>query len=327
MSSRVTIEGEEWYGTYEGPIHSCWTYGPLTAKLDSMDHTAGLLALAEHALALGDAADFEHLVAVDNLLLAPWMRRLSLDAVPPMLALRHLQIVGRAASRLRSRPRNRGAEALQLAWVIGRSDVLAGPEGIGSLQVMPYAYWNLYERYADAPEAETLAWAAASVADALISSLDECETECILSNVPESTMRYWVAFPEGSHIIEALERGAARIVEASRNCVWVTSSRIERSPWLRDGIEERIVRIRSSLDAVTVSAKEALLMQLDELDYWCRPDGVQDLDDPRTIPRLVRVFNSGRAFDWEGLRFEDAAVQGLDDEDPPHCHVCAPDTA
>ena len=190
--------------------------------------------------------------------------------------------------------------------------VLEGPEIIGRYQVPAAAYWDLYERYADAPEAETLAWAAVQAPI----RIDECETECILSIVRGSAMRYWVAFPEGRHIVEALERGAARIMEAPRYCVWVAQSGIERSPWLREGIEERIARIRSSLDAVTVTAKEALLSDLDELDYWCGPDGVQDLDDPGTISRLVRVVNSGRAFRWQGSRYEVAAVHALDDEDP-----------
>ena len=151
--SRVTVDGEEWYGW---PRASCWTYGPLTAEADVSDPAAGLLAVAEHALALEDAADFEHLVAVDNLLINPRISGLFLGAVPPMLALRHLQVVERAASRVRMlRFRNRIADPLQQAWVRGQS-VLRGPAFIGRFWVPASAYWDLYERYADAPGAEPL---------------------------------------------------------------------------------------------------------------------------------------------------------------------------
>ncbi len=272
--SRVTVDGEEWYGTNEGPIRSCWTYGELTAEFDGSNRAAGLLAVAEHALALADAADLEHLVAVDNLLIAPWIRRLRLDAVPPMLALRHLQVVERAASRVRVNYRW-AVEPLQLAWVIGKFGVLEGPEIIGRFQVPAAAYWELYERYADAPEAETIAWAAAQAP----TRTDECGSACILWLVARSTMRYWVAFPEGSHIVEALERGAERLVAASRFCMLY--------PSLLDlpGIGERIAQIRSSLDAVTVSPKAVLLTHLDALDDSCGTDGLVNLDDDRTIPR------------------------------------------
>ena len=307
--SRVTIEGEEWYGTNEGPIRSCWTYGPLTAKLDSMDHTAGLLALAEHALTLGDAADFEHLVAVDNLILDHQrlgeIRGLALDGVSPMLALRHLQVVDRAASRVRVRY-GWAVEPLQLAWMRGQS-VLRGPEVIGRFWVPASAYWDLYERYADAPGADPLAWAAAQ---AYIVS-DECETNCYLSQVAASTMRYWVTFPEGSHVVEAIERGAERIEYASRFCILVTSRRRLLSPGM-PRIEERIVQIRSSLDAVTEPAKEALLTHLDELKDGCVTNAVEDLGDPRAIPGLVRAFGTGRSSVIEPLAsFGEAAVPAI----------------
>ena len=312
--SRVTVDGEEWYGKNLTSRSSCWTYGPLTADADVGDPAAGLLAVAEHALALEDAADFEHLVAVDNLLTEPWTSGLSrLDVVPPMLALRHLQVVERAVSRVRMmRFRSRVADPLQLAWVIGKLDVLEGPEIIGRFQVPAAAYWELYERYADAPEAETIAWAAVQAPI----RIDECETECYLRLVARSAMRYWVAFPEGSHIVEALERGAERLVEASRYCVDSLSMR-ELSP-NNPRIEERIGQLRQSLDAVTVSAKDALLTYLDDLDYWCVTDDVEDLDDPQAIPRLVRVFDTiGRSYIESRFRreFGEAAVQALGDED------------
>ena len=303
--SRVTVDGEEWYGRNQGARGSCWTYGPLTAALDVDNPAAGLLALAEHALALDDAAHFEHLVAVDNLLLEPWIRRLSLDAVPPMLALRHLQVVERAASRVRVRY-GWAVEPLQLAWIRGQS-VLRGPEVIGRFWVPASAYWDLYERYADAPGAEPLAWAAAQ---AYIIS-DECETNCYLSQVAASTMRYWVTFPEGSHVVEAIERGAERIEYASRFCILVTSRRRLLSPGV-PRIEELIVQIRSSLDAVTEPAKEALLTHLDELKDGCVTNAVEDLGDPRAIPGLVRAFGTGRSSVIEPLAsFGEAAVPAI----------------
>ena len=84
-------------------------------------------------------------------------------------------------------------------------------------------------------------------------------------------------------------------------------------------VEEDSAQIRSSLDAVTVSAKESLLTLLNELDYWCVTNGVEDLDDPQAIPALVRVFGTGRGFPRELASFGEAAVlailEAADDED------------
>ncbi len=307
--SRVTVDGEEWYGQNPGASGSCWTYGPQTVEWDDRDHTAGVLALAEHALALGDAADFEHLVAVDNLLIEPRIGSLNVDSTSPMLALRHLEIVERAASRIGLSLLR--LEPLELAWVRGQA---------ASGRLLYGAYWDLYERYADAPEAETLAWAAAAKADAFIPEIDECGPPCYLSQTTTSTMRYWVDFPEGSHIVEALERAIERLDYVSRLCVVVTT-RMDSSqgPDVVSGIKEDSAQIRSSLDAVTVSAKEALLTHLDEIDYWCVTNGVEDLDDPQAIPALVRTFGIGLGYYRTLASFGEAAVPAIleaaDDED------------
>ena len=311
--SRVTVDGEEWYRKNLTSRSSCWTYGPQTVEFDFRDQTAGVLALAEHALALGDAADFEHLVAVDNLLIDPRRSGLYFDTASPMLALRHLEIVERANSRIGWRS-GRVLEPLESAWQRGQA-------ASGRLQLRAAAYWELYERYADAPEAETLAWTAAAKADAFITEIDECETPCYVSQITTSTMRYWVAFPEGPHIVEVLELAAERLEYASRHCVVITA-RLDsaQGPNAVSVVEEYSAQIRSSLDAVTVSAKEALLTLLDELDYWCVTNGVEDLDDARTIPAFVRAWGTGlgvsRMLAGYGEAVIPATLDALDDEDP-----------
>ena len=92
--------GTAWYEMIG--FRTCWMSGPLTvafAGYDSPD--TALVAVADHALSLGVNASFEHLVAVDNLLLERKLRRTRYFRapveVPPLLELRHLQIVDRAA--------------------------------------------------------------------------------------------------------------------------------------------------------------------------------------------------------------------------------------
>ena len=314
--ARVTVDGDAWYRLDHGP---CWTYGPLTAAVNTRNPASTLLTVAEHALALEDAADFEHLVAVDNLLIAPWLSDLYLEEVPPLLALRHLQVVDRAADRVRYSLANH-VEPLQRAWVLGQSGKVGQASFSRTFYVPADVFWDLYERYADAPEADMIAWAAAQVHI----PIDDCEPVCLLSVVAESTMRYWSAFPDGSHIVEAIERSAERIEDASRYCVQISAEGIGPSPDLefesvRTSLEEYSAQIRRSLDAVTDSAKDALLTHLDDVDYWCATDGVAHLDDPRAIPSLVRFLDSHRRTSINSRfrrEFEEAAVQALGDDDP-----------
>lgn len=66
--------GAAWYEVVG--LRTCWVSGVLTvafADYDSPD--TALTAIAEHALALGANASFEHLVAVDNLLIERRLRR------------------------------------------------------------------------------------------------------------------------------------------------------------------------------------------------------------------------------------------------------------
>ena len=118
--------------------------------------------------------------------------------------------------------------------------------------------------------------------------------------------------PEGRRIVEALERASERLEYVSRRCVVVTTRMdITEGPDAVSHIKEDSAQIRSSLDAVTVSAKEALLTHLDEIDYWCVTNGVEDLDDPQVIPALVRAFGTRFGVSRYLVPFGEAAVPAL----------------
>jgi hypothetical protein len=114
------IDPARWYEVVG--LRTCWVSGALTvafAGYDSPDTALGVIA--EHALGLGANASFEHLVAVDNLLLERRLRRTRYfrapATVPPLLELRHLQIVDRAARTIDGK-RAAERDPLRNAWLL-----------------------------------------------------------------------------------------------------------------------------------------------------------------------------------------------------------------
>ena len=279
--------GAAWYEVVGG--RTCWVSGPLTvafAGYDSPD--TALVAVAEHALALGANASFEHLVAVDNLLLERRLRRTRYfrapATVPPFLDLRHLQIVDRAARMIEGR-RAAEKDPLMNAWVLAHADVVTHFEPGDLYHVRGSQFWALYARHRTSPAAEEIAWTAAESPV----FTDECYTECHLSVLAQSYMPYWREFPRGGHVLEAVAIGVRRVARAAQFCPLVAAQYIQERP---DEIRTLIGSLRESLQNVTIAGNDELLDHLSEIEATCLGSTL-DLKSPRAIPELVKTLGLG----------------------------------
>jgi hypothetical protein len=256
------------------------------AGYDSPD--TALVAIAEHALALGANASFEHLVAVDNLLLERRLRRTRYfrapATVPPLLELRHLQIVDRAARTIDGR-RAAERDPLRNAWVLAHADVVTHFEPGDLYHVPGSQFWALYERHRTSPLAEEIAWTAAESPV----FTDECLIECHLSVLADSYMPYWSQFPRGRHVLEAVANGERRVGRAARYCPLVAAEYLQERP---DQIRALIGSLRDSLQNVTAAGKDDLLGHLSEIEATCLGTAL-DLKSPRAIPELVKTLGLG----------------------------------
>ena len=245
-----------WYRRVEHPVRTCWVFGALSVVYDYQDHDGALLAIAEHALQLGDEATFEHLLRVDNLVLERDWRGHADDVtpIPPLLELRHLEIVDRAA-RLIQPYRD---DPIVSSWVLGRRNLLGGPEIVGRYFVHGSAFWDLFERHRESEMAEAFAWSAIRHEFG-----GECESDatCFLGRVAQSPQRYWSAFPEGAHIQEVLDRGHVGLRPAARYACGQ-----QRHPAVP---RESVEAVRRSLERVVSEGKQPLLELLDVVDEKC----------------------------------------------------------
>ncbi len=281
--------GAAWYEVIAR--RTCWVSDALTVAFpgyDSPDTALG--AVAEHALALGANASFEHLVAVDNLLLERRLRRTryfrSPATIPPLLELRHLQIVDRAARAIDGR-RAVERDPLRNAWLLAHAEVRHFEPG--DLYHVPGSqFWALYERHRTSPLSEEIAWTAAESP----AFTDECFIECQLGLLAQSHMPYWSAFPRGGHVREAVAKGVRVVARAARYCPLVAAEYLQERP---EQIRTLTGLLRESLQNVTVEGKDELLRHLTEIEATCLGSAL-DLKSPRAIPELVKTLGLGFIF-------------------------------
>ena len=117
-----------WYEVSDHRV-PCFVFGALTASFDGYDNPdAAMAAIANHALAPETKATFQHLVAVDNLLLERKRRNgryFGAPAeMPPLLTMRHLQVIERAA-RTVSRQQVAQDPLVMAWWLCSNSQPLA----------------------------------------------------------------------------------------------------------------------------------------------------------------------------------------------------------
>lgn len=264
----VSTSAGQWTRVTAGPLRrsgvpdGCWVPSSDVVRARGTGH---FLRLADGLLSATVSPTLDELLAVHNLFGHPWYRE-EVEA-SPVLGLRRLQVLRAALRPLRPRD----ADALTLAWIGALEDevTLAHEGNIWTLS--DEVYLNLYEKHRSDPLAEEIMWeyARESIRRDCEGVL-ACEVE---DGVINRLARYWIDFPHGRHVAEAVEEARTVIGDGLESCRAArgrgTDSREARmwgwSGWDRSGAE--ITReLRATLEAVRDEDKAPLLKQLAELE-------------------------------------------------------------
>ena len=252
-ASEVKEGGDTFYSGYPAmaPNSRCRVFGPSTAVWRKATPDSLLLAILDHALARKDAT-FEDLIAAENYLInsdARWKTQEARDQISGQLQFRWLQLISRAV----------GLEGfhedqpLVESWILSHGELLDRFQPSGEWSVPTHYFWRVYESNKTAPWAEELAWFVAN----LPVQHDECETTCILAGyISDRILQYWVRFPSGPHIGEAL-------VEASKYL-----QQVDPTICNKDDLK-LLAAIRDSLSKVTHPSKREILKSIGDIERAC----------------------------------------------------------
>lgn len=263
IDSAAARGGATWFATetmYVSGLHPpCWIEGRVTTSYDRAHPETALDTLTAYVLRSATSVRFEDLVAAENLLLGPQAAALRRSA---LLQYRRLVIVAKANAALdvlRETP-------LEVAWVLAHRDFLAQDPFAAGSYPLAKPYWELYERFKTAPWADDLAWNAAQ----LTPPTDECYSDCVLTvGIVDGPMQYWTRLPKGNAIAAALQMAIGAAKQAAQLACFDRKDHPgsqSESPVPPDMVE----KIRSSLSAVTMPAKDQLLAVLSDAEAKCR---------------------------------------------------------
>ena len=260
----TSVAGETW--VHVRP-QGCWVPAGYTAPGDTEEH---VLAIADRFLTSGEAWSADNRFRLYNVL-SSWNRghREEVEA-SPILGLRRLEVL-RGALSLSSAKGPMSADALTLAWIGALGDEVALTAEGHAWTVSDEAYLTLYEKHRTDPFAEEIMWTYASESDAY-----SCEGELACSveqAVNRRLARYWVDYPSGRHIAEAVEEGRAVLAYGLETCNTARGAEPDSreadgwrwSGWERSGAE--IVReLMETLEGVSEEDKAPLVEVLRELE-------------------------------------------------------------
>jgi hypothetical protein len=260
--------GTAWHSTetmFVSGLHpACWLEDSLTVPFARGQPEQALRALTDRALM--DRAlqpenhwRFADFVAVENILIGPygWVLHDS-----GLLQYRRLLIVEKA-----SNAHDVSEDTpLATAWVLAHRDMLAQDPFASGSYMLAKPYWDLYEKFKDAPWADELAWKAAQ----LRPPTDECYSNCVLSVVIiDGPMQYWIRLPHGHAITAALNAAIdAAKYAADLACFDRKDTPVSRSD---SPVPAAVLdSIRTSLAEVTAIEKRQLLEYLRQAEAKCR---------------------------------------------------------
>ena len=257
--ANTTVSGEDWTFVFDG----CWVLASQTAPGDSDEH---LLAIADGFLSADEGRSVDNLLWVYNVLSGRKTGHRDVVDAYGILSLRRLEVIERWLGTFDSFD----ADPLTVAVVQSLKEEVVhfDPGGIWILR--DDAFLKLYEQHRDSPEAHEMLWKlATATAYHDCEGSFACHAHIILSRVG----RYWVAYPRGPHIAEAITRARDALqwdlddCDAARDAVpdYPGAGWSEFARWEESGAEAAR-ELRASLTDVAEEVRAPLVEVLDALE-------------------------------------------------------------
>ena len=262
---------------HRGGDGSCWVPEALVAPYSGSDE---LLAIADRLLAAPEGYGLEDWVAVHNYFLHPPYRQAVEGSA--VLSLRRLELLMRAVELARSRWTG-NPDPRVAAWfesLGGQVEYVPDQWGGGRWAVSRELLDSLHEAHRTDPIAEEILWKSARYTG----GRGGCpgSLECLFDLTLRTVSRYWLAYPDGAYVSEAVRTALGRI--ASLDVAFAGAGILETCERARDSgpdaweveawdrleWESRGVpgarRLRASLDDVAGGVRAPLVDFLDRVE-------------------------------------------------------------
>ncbi|WP_420449003.1 hypothetical protein [Candidatus Palauibacter sp.] len=256
----TVVAGEAWVSVSR--LGDCWV--PRAETADMHDH---VLAIADHFLRSGGGRTRDDALRVYNILGSRVLGYRDVVDASGLLSLRRLQVLGRVL-----RTSNFfSADALVRGWVEQLADDVRYFEPGARWYVRDEAFQRVYDAHRDGPEGEEILWELATGP-----APHDCEGEFACTarvEVLEKFARYWIDYPRGRYVGQAIDVAAARLGGFLRTCDAARGAEPdsreaqwwEWTYWDPSGAE-MAADIRATLAEVPPSDAEPLTTVLDRLE-------------------------------------------------------------
>lgn len=276
--SATDAAGESWVAVERQLLRGrCWVPEALVVAADG---ASALLAMADRVLEAPDGHSLAHWVAVHNYFVHPAYQEEV--AASPILGLRRLEVLMGALRVAQLRWADR-PDPLVLAWLESLGDdVEYSPERRGRERwtVSRRALDGLYEEHRDDPAAEEILWRIVRYPY----DPEQClrRLKCLFDTALGGVSRYWIAYPDGAFVGEAVRAAVGRIDDLGSGIiggsvlgVCEAARAAEPDPWRleawaglawdREGMAGAR-ELRATLTAVGEEDKALLLDYLNEVE-------------------------------------------------------------
>ena len=256
----TTVSGNDWAFVFDG----CWVPASLTAPADTDQH---VLMIADWFLSASEGRSTDNLLRVYNVLSGRNSGHRDAVEASGILGLRRLELIERWLATFKSRD----ADPLTRAVVRSLDDEVLHFDPAGVWILRDDAWLALYERHRGRPEAHDILWKLATSA-----VHEDCEGSfaCHARGwVLDRMGRYWVAYPGGPHVGEAVTRARDRLRWSLEECNAARDAdpgsrearRWEFAGWEENGAET-VRELRASLAGVAEEDRAPLVELLDALE-------------------------------------------------------------
>ena len=284
----TTVAGQRWTEVWEG----CWVLASNTAPGDADDH---VVEITERFFAVQDHKSLDNVLRVYNVLTSARLGHPDALERTPLLRARRLDLLERWLGTFMRFT----ASPLTLGLVRSLEEEVRYFEPGGQWELRPDVYLGLYEELRGQPLAHDILWKFASRWPS-----HDCEGnfQCFAgAEVMNTGARYWVEFPRGPHVAEAVARAVDRLGHFLRG----GRAARDAGPESRDaGSWQRVVwgesgavaasEIRESLAEVGEVAREPLVTFLDELSACAAEMSAPAADRHQSCPAKTCARKSSR---------------------------------